>query len=42
MTSEDKHKLLSLVFDTGFKGVGIAKTFVHLDVREGFPSLWGY
>lgn len=42
MSSEEKHKLVSLAFESGFKGIGIGKTFIHVDVRSGKPSLWGY
>lgn len=26
----------------GFKGIGVAKTFVHVDTREGTPAVWTY
>jgi uncharacterized protein YcbK (DUF882 family) len=26
----------------GFTGIGIAKTFVHLDVRTETPAIWSY
>jgi len=26
----------------GFTGIGIAKTFVHVDTRKSVPVLWSY
>lgn len=26
----------------GFNGIGVAKTFVHVDMRDGQPVMWSY
>jgi len=26
----------------GFNGIGIAKNFVHVDIRENDPVMWSY
>jgi hypothetical protein len=26
----------------GFNGIGVAKTFVHVDIRETTPVIWAY
>ena len=36
-----KHKFLELVFRYGFTGVGVADTFVHIDLRKQ-RSIWTY
>lgn len=28
--------------ELGFSGIGIAKTFVHVDIREDIPVIWTY
>lgn len=38
----DKKRLLGLAYDLDFKGIGIAKTFLHVDMREGKETLWTY
>lgn len=38
----EKFKLVELGLKYGAKGIGIAKTFVHLDWREGTPVIWSY
>lgn len=36
-------RVFQLAFQLGFKGFGIAKTFIHLDVRDGETKLlFGY
>lgn len=40
-----KYKFLKLAFEHGFTGIGVAKTFIHLDTRKQgrlSPSLWTY
>ena len=34
--------LAKLAFELGFSGIGIAKTFVHVDIRKTVPVLWTY
>lgn len=38
----DRHELVKAAFELGFTGVGIAKTFVHLDIRDGIKTIWLY
>ena len=38
----DRRKLVEKALELGFGGVGVAKDFVHVDIREGLPVLWGY
>ena len=26
----------------GFNGIGVAKSFIHVDIRKGIPVLWTY
>ena len=33
---------LSLAFELGFTGIGIDKSFVHLDVSRERCAIWGY
>lgn len=35
-------KIVEEAIALGFKGVGVAKTFVHVDIRETTPVLWCY
>lgn len=37
-----RHRLVSAALRHGFTGVGVARTFVHLDTRETTPVLWLY
>ncbi len=34
--------LAKLAFQLDFGGIGIAKTFVHVDIRKTVPVLWTY
>ena len=36
-----KHRFLRLALSNGFKGIGISKNFIHLDMRSA-TSLWTY
>ena len=38
----DRYRLAQKAFELGFTGIGIAKTFVHVDTREGTPVMWSY
>jgi uncharacterized protein YcbK (DUF882 family) len=42
MTSSELHTFLKLIFEFDFRGVGIASTFIHLDIRDGDEKLWTY
>ena len=26
----------------GFNGIGVAKSFIHVDIRKGMPVIWSY
>lgn len=38
----DRYDFVKLAFEVGFKGVGVAKSYVHLDIRDGSPAFWTY
>lgn len=39
---KQRHEIVRHAMALGFTGVGIAKTFVHLDIREDTPVVWTY
>ena len=42
LNGRDRYTLLSTAFNMGFTGIGIAKTFIHLDIRSTQPVVWTY
>lgn len=38
----EKYKIVATAADMGFAGIGIAKTFIHVDTRETTPVIWTY
>lgn len=34
--------IVSEALKAGFTGIGVAKTFIHLDVRKSVPVIWCY
>lgn len=40
-TGHMKHRFLHNAFQHGFRGIGISKNFIHLDMRAG-NTLWTY
>lgn len=36
------YELVRLGFKHGITGIGVAKSFIHYDVRDGAPKLWTY
>ena len=42
MTGVEKYQLIQHAMDIGFGGIGIAKSFVHIDNRSGPKVLWTY
>ena len=38
----DRYKLLITAFNMGFTGIGVAKTFIHVDTRTSQPVVWTY
>ena len=39
-TSSDRYKLMKIAFALGFKGIGVYKTFIHLDTRHSHQVVW--
>lgn len=39
---KQRHEIIKHAMGLGFTGIGVAKTFVHLDTREDTPMLWTY
>ncbi len=37
-----RYKLVKAAMRLGFTGIGVAKTFVHVDTREDTPMIWSY
>jgi zinc D-Ala-D-Ala carboxypeptidase len=38
----ERMKLVSEAIRLGFTGIGVAKSFVHLDIRDDTPVMWLY
>lgn len=38
----ERYEFMKLAMRLGFGGLGVAKTFVHLDSRQGVQSIWTY
>ena len=38
----DRYKIVAKAIELGFTGIGIAKTFVHVDLRGSTPVIWSY
>lgn len=38
----ERRELVKHAFYLGFTGIGVAKTFVHVDTRTTTPVLWAY
>ena len=34
--------LLNYAFEMGFSGIGVAKTFIHVDIRDSNAVVWLY
>ena len=37
-----KRTIIKHALDLGFNGIGVGKTFIHVDGRNGTPVIWGY
>jgi uncharacterized protein YcbK (DUF882 family) len=35
-------KIIQNAIEMGFKGIGVAKTYIHVDIREGDLVVWTY
>ena len=42
LTGAHKYVLVQEAINLGFTGIGIAKTFVHVDTRNSTPVIWTY
>ena len=38
----DRYTIVQKALELGFTGIGVAKTFVHVDLRESTPVIWSY
>ena len=38
----ERFKIVEIAFRMGFTGIGVAKTFVHVDTRQTRPVMWTY
>jgi uncharacterized protein YcbK (DUF882 family) len=41
-SSSNLYLLVKTAQELGFKGIGVAKTYVHLDTRSGRAKMWVY
>lgn len=39
---KQRHDIIKNAMEMGFTGIGVAKTFVHVDMREDTPVVWTY
>lgn len=37
-----RRKIVETALSLGFGGIGVAKTFIHVDIRETTPVIWTY
>jgi zinc D-Ala-D-Ala carboxypeptidase len=37
-----KYKIIEEAIKLGFNGIGVAKTFIHVDLRQSYPVVWSY
>ena len=42
VTGPDKYRLVKLAFECGFTGIGIDKSFIHLDASRDRCAIWSY
>ena len=41
-SGQQRHKIIKAAMIMGFNGIGVAKSFVHVDTREASPVVWSY
>ena len=41
-TGSERHTIVKHAMNLGFRGIGVAKTFIHVDTRGTAPVLWLY
>lgn len=42
VSAADRYEFVKLAFEVGFRGIGVASGFVHLDTRENPVAFWKY
>lgn len=42
LTSAERYTILEQAFSMGFRGIGVAKSFIHVDDRLTKPATWTY
>jgi len=42
VSGDERYIILENAFNMGFGGIGVAKTFIHVDTRESLPVVWTY
>lgn len=42
LSGSHKFTIIKHALALGFTGIGVAKTYVHLDTRQGTPVIWCY
>lgn len=40
--SAPRYTLINYAFKQGFTGIGVADSFIHLDIRDTVPVVWTY
>lgn len=41
-SGEQRYLLLQYALELGFTGIGVAKDFIHVDIRDSTPVVWSY
>ena len=41
-TGKEAYDIIKNAQSMGFNGIGVAKSFIHVDIRKGMPVLWSY
>lgn len=41
-SGQQRHKIIKAAMIMGFNGIGVAKSFVHVDTRDSSPVVWSY
>ena len=42
MNGVQKYKIIEEAIKLGFNGIGVAETFIHVDLRQSYPVVWSY
>ncbi len=38
----EAYQIIKHAQSMGFNGIGVAKSFIHVDIRKGMPVVWSY